>query len=58
MISLFAFSIIDWNASSTYEMIDWAGKLIDDLNSPLVAIVGVGLGLIVFEVIISVIRWH
>lgn len=51
-----AIPIISWTASSTSEMISWAGQLIDDLNSPLVAIVGVGLGLIVFEVIVSVIR--
>ena len=56
MIPLFAFSIINWTASSTSEMISWAGQLINDLNSPLVAIVGVGLGLIVFEVIVGVIR--
>ncbi len=53
---LLSIPIISWTASSTSEMISWAGQLIDDLNSPLVAIVGVGLGLIVFEVIVSVIR--
>lgn len=48
--------IINWTASSTSEMLSNAGGLIDDLNSLLVAIIGIALGLIIFEVIVSVIR--
>ena len=48
--------IIDWSASSTSQMLSNAGGLIDDLNPLLVAIIGVGLGLIIFEVIVGVIR--
>jgi hypothetical protein len=55
-MNIFAISFINWTASSTSEMLAWAGTLIDDLNSPITAIVGVGLGLIVFEVIVEVIR--
>lgn len=55
MIPIFT-SIITWTASSTSEMLNNAGGLIDDLNPLLVAIIGVGLGLIIFEVVVSVIR--
>lgn len=48
--------IINWTASSTSEMLSNAGGLIDDLNPLLVAIIGIGLGLIIFEVVVSVIR--
>jgi hypothetical protein len=48
--------IINWTASSTSEMLSNAGGLIDDLNPLLVAVIGIGLGLIIFEVVVSVIR--
>ncbi len=49
-------SIIPWDASSTENMLGYSGEIIDDLSSPLTAIIGVLLGLIVFEVVIGVIR--
>lgn len=48
--------IINWTASSTSEMLSNAGGLISDLSGLLTAIIGVGLGLIIFAVIVNVIR--
>lgn len=48
--------IINWTASSTSEILSNAGNLISDLSGLLTAIIGVGLGLIIFAVIVNVIR--
>lgn len=53
---IFLTSIITWTASSTSDMLGYAGGLIDDLGGLLTAIIGVGLGLIIFAVIVGVIR--
>jgi type II secretory pathway component PulF len=48
--------MITWTASSTEEVLDSAGGLITDLSPLLIAVIGVGLGLIVISVLVGVIR--
>lgn len=48
--------IINWTASSTSEMLSNAGGIITDLTPLLTPIIGIGLGLIIFVVIVNVIR--
>lgn len=49
-------TIIDWNASDTASMLGYVTGLLDDLKPLLTPIIGIGIGLIVFAVIVAVIR--
>ena len=49
-------TFLTWSASNTEEMIAYMGGLISDLTPLLTPIIAVGLGLIVFAVIVNVIR--
>lgn len=49
-------TFISWSASNTEAMIGYMGDLIADLTPLLIPIVAVGLGLIIFSVIVGVIR--
>jgi hypothetical protein len=52
------FTFFEWSASNTEEMLGFMGNLITDLTPLLTPIIAVGLGLIIFAVIVGVIRGH
>lgn len=51
-------TFINWSASNTEALIGYMKDLIGDLSPLLIVIISVGLGLIIFSVIIGAIRGH
>lgn len=53
---IYLLTIIPWTASTTDSMFGYVGQIIGDLSPLMIGIIAVGLGLIIFEVIVGVIR--
>lgn len=53
---VFGATFVDWEAEDTTAMIGYVKDLITDLTPLLIPIIAIGLGLIIFAVVVSVIR--
>ncbi|MBE3095479.1 MAG: hypothetical protein IMZ52_10650 [Actinobacteria bacterium] len=51
-----AYYYLDWTASDTASIFDYAGNLFSDLQPFLLIIVGIGVGLLIFEAIMGAIH--